>query len=350
MEKIVISTREIANTTPPVDGPSGLDPKLPSPIPPWGKVALLPLVLVLPILCVVTVVLRAAMRNLPPRTRYAWLAYLSSLLIVSGILTSTSTVLLVSLAPLPSFVSEGLSELDGRTDFPKLPSATTMSAKDVSEQLKPLVSVISPARRTWFTHREIPSANFGAGVLLQAASDGYLIVTARHVIDGSLSTTSGNHALVALASGTWASADIIARHGTLDLLLLWVTRRTGTGNFVLPITAAKGVKEGETIFVIGHPQGLRFTLSTGIVSRIDRDAFQISAPVSPGNSGGPMFDDKGYLAGIVTSMVDKGSNPNAENLNFAVRADALLQPSGWTFVGDGGKRLGAFRSAQKPLQ
>ena len=58
------------------------------------------------------------------------------------------------------------------------------------------------------------------------------------------------------------------------------------------------------MFVIGHPEGLRFTLSTGIISQILR-TIQISAPVSPGNSGGPVFDDKGELVAIVTSMVDK---------------------------------------------
>ena len=58
---------------------------------------------------------------------------------------------------------------------------------------------------------------------------------------------------------------------------------------------------------------------------------QMSAPVSPGNSGGPVFDDRGDLMGVVTSMVDKHGDPNAENLNFAVRADALLDDSNWGF-------------------
>ena len=69
-------------------------------------------------------------------------------------------------------------------NFPSLPAAAPMSAKDVSENLKPLVAVISPTRRSWFTHADMPSASFGAGMLLQANADGYLFVTARHVIDG----------------------------------------------------------------------------------------------------------------------------------------------------------------------
>ena len=102
MEKIIISNREIAETAAPAEQPTRLEPKLPPPVPRWAKVALSPLVLVLPVLCLVTVALRIAMRGLPPRTRYAWLAFLSSLLIVSGIVTSTAAVLVVSLAPRPS--------------------------------------------------------------------------------------------------------------------------------------------------------------------------------------------------------------------------------------------------------
>jgi S1-C subfamily serine protease len=100
--------------------------------------------------------------------------------------------------------------------------------------------------------------------------------------------------------------------------------------------------EGENVFVIGHPEGLRFTLSTGIISRLHGSTIQISAPVSPGNSGGPVFDERGDLVGIVTSMVDKNGDPNAENLNFAVNATALEQDSGWDFSSSGGRRLADF--------
>jgi hypothetical protein len=90
------------------------------------------------------------------------------------------------------------------------------------------------------------------------------------------------------------------------------------------------IQKGESVFIFGHPEGLFFTMSSGIVSRKHSDGqLQVSAPVSPGNSGGPIFDTKGRLLGIVSSKVDKQRSPNAENLNFGVRADALLQPEGW---------------------
>ena len=341
MEKIVISSREVAETSPPPDEPVRLEPKLPPAVPWWAKLALSPLVLFLPLLCLVAVVLRVAMRGLPPRTRFAWTSLVATLLSVSGLITSVAVVLVMTLHPLPSLIGVGLADLDERTEFPALPVIAALSPRQASENLKPLVSVVSPARRTWFTHQVAPSAGFGAGTLLQADSDGYLFATARHVVDGLAwqSDRSDNSVLIAMASGAWGEGQVVARHKVLDLALLWVKRDSGHADFVLPLAASTDVVDGATVFVIGHPEGLRFTLSTGIISRIDGDILQMSAPVSPGNSGGPVFDDKGELVGVVTSMVDRHMDPNAENLNFAVRASALLEQSTWDFAGSGNKRL-----------
>jgi S1-C subfamily serine protease len=343
MDKIVISSAEVAQTEVATETPARLESKLPSAVPAWAKWALLPLVLVLPLLCVVAIVLRAAMRTLPPRNRHAWTSLLATLLIVSGLLTSAATVVFFSTAPLPPLTELGLSILDEKDDFPSLPTPASMSAKDVSEKLKPLVAVISPAQRSWLTHQWMPSSSFGAGTLLQANADGYLFVTARHVIDGvSWHAAHGSRALITMASGAWGSADVIARHRTLDLILLWVPRESGSGKFVQPLEKSGPAIEGESVFVIGHPEGLRFTLSTGIISRLQGSVIQISAPVSPGNSGGPVFDDRGALVGVVTSMVDRNGDPNAENLNFAVRADALMEDAGWEFEGVGRRRLSDY--------
>jgi len=298
------------------------------------------------LLCLIAIVLRAAMRSLPPRTRHGWTAFLNTLLIASGLITSLSAIVVFSFVPLPSLVSAGLTELDERKDFPQLPPAAAMTARDVSEKLKPLVAVISPGQRSWLTKEVMPSDTFGAGMLLQANANGYLFVTAHHVVDGPQWQVAkhGSRVLLAMASGTWGAADVIARHRDLDLALLWVPRDSGAATFSEPIAKSTDVADGEPVFVIGHPEGLRFTLSTGIVSRTDSKTIQMSAPVSPGNSGGPVFDDRGELVGIVTSMVDKHGDPNAENLNFAVKADALLDDSGWNFEKSGQKRLLDYRT------
>ena len=347
MEKIVISPAEVAETEMPVEQPAKLETKLTPAVPPWMKWVLAPAVLVLPLLCVVAIVIRVAMRGLPPRTRHAWTSLMATLLIVSGLLTSVATVLIFSFEPLPSVAATGLSELDERTAFPTLPSPAPMSTQVISETLKPLVAVITPARRSWLSGEQMPTSSFGAGTLLEASSAGYLFVTARHVLDGETwqAAKAGSHALIAMSSGTWGSAEVVARHKTLDLLLLWVPRENGSATFVQPVAKSTPPSEGESVFVIGHPEGLRFTLSTGIISRMQGDIIQISAPVSPGNSGGPVFDDRGNLLAIVTAMIDKHGDPNAENLNFAVGAGAFVHESGWEFLGDGRTRLLEFQKA-----
>jgi S1-C subfamily serine protease len=352
MDKIVVSAAEVAQTEVSPEIAKRLEAKLPPAVPAWAKWAMSPLVLVLPLLCLVAIVLRVAMRNLPPRTRQEWTSLLATLLTASGLITSVAAVLSFSFAPLPSVVGAGLYELDERTEFPALPTAVPMSAKEVAESLKPLVAVVSPAARSWFSHAEMPSASFGAGTLLQATADGYLFVTARHVIDGPNwnNASSGSRGLITMASGGWGGADVVARHRNLDLVLLWVPRESGIAKFAQPLAKRDEPQEGENVFVIGHPEGLRFTLSTGIISRMRGSTIQISAPVSPGNSGGPVFDSHGNLVGIVTSMVDKHGDPNAENLNFAVSAAALLQDDGWDFTSSGRRRLSDYIAQDEKLQ
>ena len=57
-------------------------------------------------------------------------------------------------------------------------------------------------------------------------------------------------------------------------------------------------------------------LSAGIISRMEGSTIQLSAPVSPGNSGGPVFDERGNLVAIVTSMVDKMEVPMRRTFEF----------------------------------
>jgi S1-C subfamily serine protease len=342
VDKIVISHDELTES--PLEAPQAPSPrveaKLPPPISWLTRILLAPLVLVLPLLCLVTIILRVAFRSQSPRIRHAWTGYLATLLIISGFLTSLATVLVFSLGPIPAIVSSGLSELDERIEYPKLPSISQLSGSDVSRQLKSLVAVISPTAQSFFGKREMLSTSFGAGMLIEAGSTGYLFATARHVVgDYSQIAQKTPHAMVSLESGVWATAEVVAVNRNLDVALIWVPRHAGEGSFVQPIAPAK---QGEDIYVIGHPEGLKFTLSVGIVSRTENNLLQVSAPISPGNSGGPVYDKQGNLVGIVSYTMDKSLRPNAENLNFAVSANTLLRESDWEFSPDGRERLQEF--------
>lgn len=91
------------------------------------------------------------------------------------------------------------------------------------------------------------------------------------------------------------------------------------------LRSAGKVRVGETVYVIGNPQGLSLSLSDGIVSQLrfspkySDPLIQITAPISRGSSGGGVFDSSARLIGISTFAVEDG-----QNLNFAVPVDWAL--------------------------
>ena len=337
MDKIVISPNEITEIKEAPEGAPRPEAKLPPAIPWWARISVGILALCLPLLCLIAIILRVAFRAQAPRVRYAWTGYLSTLLIISGFLTSAASVLLFSFGSVPAILATGLSELDEQSDFPALPAAKELTGADAARELKPLVAVVAPTAQSFFGKREVLSNSFGAGMLLEVNDRGYLFASARHVIGfGSWTLKDRHRAMLSLSAGIWAGAEVIARHTRLDLVLIWVPRHSGSAEFAQPIATPR---EGQAIFVIGHPEGLKYTLSTGIISRMENSTLQISAPVSPGNSGGPVYDQQGNLLGVVSSTLDKSYQPNAENLNFAVSAQALLKENGWEFSNDGKQHL-----------
>ena len=87
---------------------------------------------------------------------------------------------------------------------------------------------------------------------------------------------------------------------------------------VLTLGDSEAVHAGDSVVAIGHPLGLEDTVSNGLVSAIrvvdaERTVLQISAPIAPGSSGGPLFSDKGEVIGVATAYSTKG-----QNLNFGV--------------------------------
>lgn len=344
-QTVVVSAEEVSQLQPTTDNSPRPFKKMKSPVPLWTRVCLSALVLVLPLLAIVAFVLRIAFRSQPSNVRYAWMSFMSTLLIVSALFSAAAAVVIVSFVPVPAIVSTGLPELDERDHFVALPAKTVLSSSDASAKLKPLVIVVSPTMRLW-NHQDVASPQFGAGALLFADKSGYLFVTANHVVTtaSDKSAPVSGHAMVATASGVWSSAEVIATARDLDLALLWVGRHSGSAEFVQPIATAR---DGSQIFVIGHPEGLKFTLSTGIVSGLRDQTVQVSAAISPGNSGGPVYDDRGNLVGIVSSKFDHNVDANAENIGFAAKADALFDASHWKFSTDGQKILERYTTAVK---
>jgi S1-C subfamily serine protease len=341
MEKLVVTDTEVQAVQ--ISSEPATQPRTKPPIPLWARLVMSPTVLLLPLLCLVSIVIRVALRGTAPRNREAWNAFLNTLLVTSSFLTIAAGIVLYSAFPVPpQSISAGLTDLDERVDFPKLPAVSAMRGVELSSTLKPLVMIATPIARTWFSRAEQPSGITGAALLLFADQDGYLFATARHVADGIDWKKSKRQARVLLTSGLggWAAADVVGRHRADDVALLWVPRHFGSAVFAQPLADAP--EPGSNVYVIGHPEGLNFSVSNGIVSRLSGDTVQISAPVSPGNSGGPVYDEYGALVGVVSSKMDRNYAPNAENLSFAIGAQVFRNIEAWEFKGEGQKKLQLF--------
>lgn len=227
----------------------------------------------------------------------------------------------------------GLVNLDKREAFPKLPSDKELSPQELASAMENMVFVVSPGQPSFGGFAGLDSLSYGAGVLVAAEPSGYLIATARHVIDGEKWKTSKPiewRATVRSAEGDIAIGEVVARHNDLDLALLWVKRGTNRVNFRQAIQRCDDIAVGEPVFAFGHPAGLLFSFTSGLVSgKREGRQIQISAPISPGSSGGPLYDNRGRLLGVVSWSFDKSREPNAENLNFAVPAEDLSNPNQW---------------------
>ncbi len=143
------------------------------------------------------------------------------------------------------------------------------------------------------------------------------IATNHHVIDG------GDSVKIKFYDGsTNSKVELIAENTEIDLALLHVEMDEASKPVALG--DSDGVTVGEQVVVIGNPLGLEHTLTDGLVSsrRLykGKKFIQMSAPVSPGNSGGPVFNQYGDVVGVTVAKVMMGLG---ENLNLAIPVNEL---------------------------
>jgi len=147
----------------------------------------------------------------------------------------------------------------------------------------------------------------GSGFIL--TSDG-TVITNYHVIDGA------DRVQVILTDGRTFNAGSVKYDSQRDIAALKLN-----GANSLPVVAlgdSSNVQLGESVVAIGNPEGLQNVVSEGIISTISRivngkDYIQITAPISPGSSGGALFNSQGEVIGITSAKLTNG-----ESLNFAI--------------------------------
>lgn len=163
------------------------------------------------------------------------------------------------------------------------------------------------------------SAVSGSGFII--SEDGY-ILTNYHVIEKAY--LNGLDVTVMLYDGTKYTASIVGFEADNDVAVLKIDAE---GLSAVSFGDSDAITMGETVYAVGNPLGeLAYSMSTGTVSGLDRvitteeavegmNMFQIDAAVNPGNSGGPVYNSRGGVVGIVTA---KFGATNAEGLGFAI--------------------------------
>jgi serine protease Do len=162
----------------------------------------------------------------------------------------------------------------------------------------------------------VSQASQGSGFVVDPS--GY-IVTNRHVIEGAYEIT------VVLQDQRFLKARLVGKMKRMDLALLKVEVQTP-----LPaVTFGDSGKmhPGDWVIAIGNPLGLGGTVTTGVVSALNRniqetpfdDYIQIDAPINHGNSGGPLFNDRGELVGVNTAFFSPSGG--SAGLSFAIPAN-----------------------------
>ena len=187
------------------------------------------------------------------------------------------------------------------------PAQTTMPAEDIAEK--------ALAATVYLEMKDTSGKTLGIGSGFFVKPN--LIATNYHVIEGA---AKGTAKLVGKFT-RYKIEGVTATDRTNDLALLKVT---AYGIKPLSLGDSDKVRIGETVYVAGNPKGLEGTFSNGIISsKRSEDAkerLQMTAPISPGSSGGPVLSKKGEVIGVSVAV---HRALDAQNLNFAIPSKYL---------------------------
>lgn len=207
-----------------------------------------------------------------------------------------------------------------------------LSARQIYDQSAPSVAFITAQSSGGGAAGQVPGGGSGGtatGSGFVISSDGY-IVTNAHVINGA------DTVLVKLgANGKTQTAKVVGTDESTDIALLKVD---GSGLKPLSLANSSDVQVGDPTYAIGSPYGLDLTLTTGVVSALNRSiespngyaingVLQTDAALNPGNSGGPLIDAHGRVVGVNSQIATGSSSQSGGNVGvgFAVPSDTVAR-------------------------
>lgn len=224
-------------------------------------------------------------------------------------------------------------------------TVATMPASSDATDWTAVASAVSPAVVT-IQSQNASSGGTGSGVIYDAQGD---IVTNYHVISPAI---NGGQIQVTLADGRLYGAGIVGHDKTTDLAVIRL-ENPPSNLTVARFASSQSLQVGAPVMAIGAPLGLSNTVTTGIVSALNRpvevsmdedstsqdqtqassdlvvtNAIQIDASINPGNSGGPLFDATGAVIGINSSIKSLATSADGQagsiGLGFAIPSDLVV--------------------------
>jgi S1-C subfamily serine protease len=194
------------------------------------------------------------------------------------------------------------------------PATTTLApsvAPKVFRAIQPSLVLIQASRGDG-------EASFGSGVIINRQGQ---IMTAQHVIGDATAIE------VTFADGTTSSAEVVSSTPERDTAILAPAQRP---RVTVPAVVGGGVQVGDETFSVGNPLGLVSSMTSGVVSGLDRSIqredgsgeldglIQFDAAVNPGSSGGPLLNRQGQVVGIVTALANPTGQRFFVGIGFAV--------------------------------
>ena len=211
------------------------------------------------------------------------------------------------------------------TDGSCAKTRTLMEISGQGANVETIAAAVSPSVVS-IAVSSIQGSGTGSGVIYRSNSSSSFIITNNHVIANAV---QGGTIRVELNNGDLENASIVGRDSTYDLAVLKINR----GNLrAVTVGNSNTLIIGEPVIAFGSPLGLSGTVTSGIVSALNRpvttgstgiesfiDAIQTDAAINPGNSGGPLVDGTGALVGINSAIATLSSGANGSiGLGFSI--------------------------------
>jgi putative serine protease PepD len=240
-------------------------------------------------------------------------ARLSRPLATAGLAAAVVTLLVIAVLATRLASTPGTPR-GAATASPSPSTTASLTVSGIYQRVAPSVVTVRTA------------SGLGTGVIV--ANNG-TILTADHVIAG------GGTITVIFADGTVAKATVASADQKMDIAEL---TPAALPQVVVPATLGGATGVGAPVVAIGNPLGLTDSVSSGVISGLDRNAdtdtgkrsglIQFDASVNPGSSGGPLLDGGGMVIGIVVAIADPDGQDAFAGIGFAVPIGSALSGGG----------------------